>query len=210
MTSLLPALRGKVLIGVCIGNYDKGGHKVSLTMEYYPGEEVKKNQHPVNGWVCPLFNTVNIMEMAGQSYGGLFRRDSLTVKFYVPEGVENVALKYITTGHGGWGGGDEFNQRENTLLLDDEVIMRYTPWRCDCATYRDYNPASGNFWNGISSSDLSRSGWCPGTISHPVYIPLPNLKNGWHVIKVAIPQGPNEGNSRSAWCVSGVLTGDFK
>lgn len=210
VTSLLPALRGKVLIGVCIGNYDKGGHKVSLTMEYYPGEEVKKNQHPVNGWVCPLFNTVNIMEMAGQSYGGLFRRDSLSVRFYVPEGVENVALHYITTGHGGWGGGDEFNQRENTLLLDDEVITRYTPWRCDCAIYRDYNPASGNFWNGISSSDLSRSGWCPGTISHPVFIPLSNLKNGWHVIKVAIPQGPNEGNSRSAWCVSGVLTGVYK
>jgi hypothetical protein len=54
----------------------------------------------------------------------------------------------ITTGHGGWGGGDEFNQKMKVLLVDGRRIWSYIPWRSDCGTYRNFNPASGNFWNG--------------------------------------------------------------
>lgn len=50
-------------------------------------------------------------------------------------------------------------------------------------TYRMLNPSSGNFSDGISSSDLSRSNWCPGTTTNPVYIPL-DLKPGKHVLKI--------------------------
>src|SRR5690606_5957158 len=35
ITELLPCLQGEVLLGVFIGNYDKGGHKVSLRLQYY-------------------------------------------------------------------------------------------------------------------------------------------------------------------------------
>jgi len=89
-------------------------------------------------------------------------------------------------------------------------VFKYTPWRCDCATYREFNPVSGNFWNGVSSSDLSRSGWCPGTATNPVYFDLNDLKPGHHVITVAIPQGADEGSSFSHWMVSGVLLGNKK
>lgn len=206
VSDLSDRLQGDVLIGAFIGNYDGGGHKVSLDLVAYPQDydgDVSKNSR----WSLPLFNTCNVMEMSGQNYGRLFQTDSLTVEFDIPEGVENLRFRYITTGHGGWDGGDEFNPKENTIIIDGEKVFRYTPWRCDCATYRELNPVSGNFWNGVSSSDLSRSGWCPGTATNPVYFDLSDLKPGHHTITVAIPQGEDEGGSFSHWMVSGVLVG---
>lgn len=210
ITELLSELQGEVWIGAFIGNYDKGGHKISLDIKYYPGSQTVRDQESSKKYVSPLFNTLNFMEMAGQNYGTFFDHDSLTVEFVVPEGVSNLKLRYITTGHGGWGGGDEFNQKLNSIFIDGQLAYSFIPWRTDCGTFRKYNPASGNFWNGVTSSDYSRSGWCPGGITDPNYIPLDHLKPGKHVMKVAIPQGPPEGNSFSAWCVSGVLIGDLK
>jgi len=209
VSELSDRLSGDVLIGAFIGNYDGGGHKVSLDLVAYPQDydgDVSKNSR----WSLPLFNTCNVMEMSGQNYGRLFQTDSLTIEFDIPEGVDNVRLRYITTGHGGWDGGDEFNPKENTIIIDGDLVFKYTPWRCDCATYREFNPVSGNFWNGVSSSDLSRSGWCPGTATNPVYFDLSGLKPGHHTITVAIPQGADEGGSFSHWMVSGVLLGNKK
>ena len=150
------------------------------------------------------------MEMAGQAYpDNLFRNDSLSVNFKVDKDIKNAYIRYISTGHGGWGGGDEFNPKLNEIFLDNNRIIAYTPWREDCGSYRILNPASGNFANGLSSSDLSRSGWCPGTVSYPVYVPVGDLKAGEHLLKVAIPVGDPSGNSFSYWCISGVLVGDF-
>lgn len=78
----------------------------------------------------------------------------------------------------------------------------------DCAWFRRFNPASGNFWNGVASSDLSRSGWCPGFAVEPVFIPFPDLAPGRHRIQVSIPMGAPEGDSFSAWNISGVLIGE--
>lgn len=209
ITDLMPLLKDEVWIGAFIGNYDKGGHSVTLQLKYYPGSQTIRAREEPGSWSQPLFNTLNIMEMAGQNYGTLFDTDSLTVEFEIPEGVKNLKLRYITTGHGGWGGGDEFNQKENRIIIDHQVVYYFTPWRTDCGTWRKYNPSSGNFWNGLTSSDYSRSGWCPGSATDPVFIPLDDLQPGKHVIRVAIPQGKPEGGSFSAWCVSGVLTGDL-
>ena len=209
VSELSDRLSGDVLIGAFIGNYDGGGHKVSLDLVGYPQDydgDASKNSR----WSLPLFNTCNVMEMSGQNYGRLFQTDSLKVEFDVPEDVDNLRLRYITTGHGGWDGGDEFNPKENTIIIDGDMVFKYTPWRCDCATYREFNPVSGNFWNGVSSSDLSRSGWCPGTATNPVYFDLSGLKPGHHTITVAIPQGADEGGSFSHWMVSGVLLGNKK
>lgn len=210
VTELLPVLQGERWIGVFIGNYDKGGHKVSLKLKYYPGSTEVSDKPSKKYWVSPLFNTLNVMEMSGQEYGTMFESDSLKVDFIVPEGLKNIHMRYITTGHGGWGGGDEFNQKMNTVLLDNQVLFQFTPWRSDCATFRRFNPASGNFWNGVTSSDYSRSGWCPGTATNPVYYPVYNLTPGKHQVKVAIPMGKNEGGSFSSWNVSGVLIGEFE
>ena len=207
ISELLPRLQGEVWIGIYIGNYDKGGHIASLSFKYHPGyesESVTENKK----WVMPIFNSTNLMEMAGQEYATFFGEDSLTVTVDVPQGVKNLKLRYITTGHGGWGGGDEFNPKLNEIFADGKKIYHFFPWREDCATYRLLNPASGNFGNGLSSSDLSRSNWCPGTLTLPVNIPLPELAPGKHTLQVAIPLGKPEGGSFSFWNVSGVLIGD--
>lgn len=206
ITSFSSLLDGReVYIGVFIGNYDKGGHRIDANITIHNAGA----QAPAGQKVVPLFNTLNIMEMAGQEYGTMFDNDKgLLMEFELKEPVKNAALRYITTGHGGWGRGDEFVPKENTVLLDGQVVFKMVPWREDCGSYRLYNPASGNFNDGLSSSDLSRSNWCPGTVTNPYMISLGNLAPGRHTIQVKIPQGKPEGTSFSAWNVSGVLIGD--
>ncbi|QBQ41832.1 GLPGLI family protein [Sphingobacterium psychroaquaticum] len=202
VSEFLSVMSGKeVYIGTYIGNYDKGGHRVSLELTIHPG-----SSRMASPQVMSIFNTTNVMEMGGQTYATFFSEEKgLEVSFDLPEDTKNLQLRYITTGHGGWGNGDEFVPKENTILLDDKVVFSFTPWRTDCGSYRLYNPVSGNFQNGLSSSDLSRSNWCPGTITNPNYINLGDLKAGKHTIRVKIPQGEPEGSSFSFWNVSGVL-----
>lgn len=196
-------LSGKsVYIGVYIGNYDKGGHEVSLEMTFHPGWDRGMDEAKV----LPLFNTTNVMEMGGQEYPTLFNRKcGLKVRFNLDEDASNVRLRYITTGHGGWGKGDEFVPKENTIYLNGQQVHKFVPWRVDCGSYRLYNPVSGNFVNGLSSSDLSRSNWCPGTVTSPVFISLGDMKAGEYEMEVDIPQGEPEGSSFSYWNVSGLL-----
>ena len=196
----------EVIIGVWIGNYDGGGHKVTLDIKSYPGSDRwdDSSWEGDDEFCKSLFNTCNVLEMAGQNYGKIFGTDSLSVDIYIPE-AKSVRLRYISTGHGGWDGGDEFTPKTNTILIDGKPAFTYTPWRCDCGRYREWNPVSGNFWNGMSSSDYSRSGWCPGTATQPVYFDLSYLEPGIHTITIAIPQGEPLGGSFSHWSVSGVL-----
>ena len=207
ISELTAALDDKeVYIGTFIGNYDKGGHKVSLNITIHPEEE---NAIIKSANVIPLFNSTNVMEMAGQEYGTLFNSNKgLIVTFILDKDLKQAKLRYISTGHGGWENGDEFVPKKNTLYLDEKEIFHFTPWREDCGSYRLYNPASGNFPNGLSSSDYSRSNWCPGMVTNPTYIDLGGLKAGTHTIQVKIPQGAPEGTSFSSWNVSGVLIGE--
>jgi hypothetical protein len=62
----------------------------------------------------------------------------------------------------------------------------------------------------LSSSDLSRSNWCPGTLTPPYVIPLDSLTPGKHTLEVIIEQGDDEGGSFNHWGVTGVLTGTTK
>ena len=195
----------EVWIGMNIGNYDNGGHKVSLNITIHPGYEAKSEDK----LLLPLFNTNNVMEMAGQQYATMFNNEKgLELTFEVPASDKNYRLRYITTGHGGWGNGDEFVPKKNTILVDGKEIFAFVPWRTDCGSYRLSNPASGNFNDGLSSSDLSRSNWCPGTVTPPVYIELGKLSAGKHSMQIKIPQGAPEGTSFSSWNISGVLIAD--
>ena len=205
VTDLLPVLSDKeIWIGANIANYDKGGHKLSVNITIHPEEE----SADTDNFVLPLFNTNNVMEMAGQEYATMFDSEKgLELPFTLASAVKGAKLRYITTGHGGWENGDEFLQKTNTILLDGKQVYSFIPWRTDCGSYRMYNPASGNFNNGLSSSDYSRSNWCPGMTTSPVYIPLGDLAAGEHQIQIKIPQGAREGNSFSSWNVSGVLLG---
>jgi len=206
VSELFPLVNGKeAWVAVFIGNYDKGGHQVSLNITLHNGGSSRETKKVI----LPLFNSTNVMEMAGQEYATMFSSDKgLEVSFMLTKDLKDVKLRYITTGHGGWSNGDEFVPRENTIWLDEKKAFAFTPWRQDCGSYRLSNPASGNFESGLSSSDLSRSNWCPGTVTNPNWISLGNLKAGKHTIKVTIPMGKPEGGSASAWNVSGVLLGD--
>lgn len=210
ITDLLSTFNNQeVWIGTFIGNYDKGGHKVALEITAHLGENSAKIAS--NQFTLPLFNTTNVLEMAGQEYGTLFSDPKgLTVYFTLDKPLQNAKLRYITTGHGGWENGDEFVPKKNTISIDGKEWFSFVPWRQDCGSYRLYNPASGNFANGLSSSDYSRSNWCPGTVTNPVYIDLGNLEAGNHTITIQIPQGLPEGTSFSAWNVSGILLGESK
>lgn len=194
-------------IGMTIGNYDKGGHKVAMNVTIHPGEnEAQESPTVTQNNVLPLFNTVNVLEMLGQNYGSMFNTEKgLEVTFTLDKEVQNAQLKYITTGHGGWENGDEFVPKKNTVSLDGKAVFSFIPWRQDCGSYRLFNPSSGNFADGLSSSDLSRSNWCPGTVTTPIYIDLGDLKAGKHTIQVQIPMGKPEGGSFSSWNVSGCL-----
>lgn len=195
----------EVYIGIFIGNYDQGGHIVSAEATIHRGG---KSVFPTQKSL-PLFNTLNVMEMAGQNYGSLFSDEKgLVVRFDLKEDWNNAYLRLITTGHGGWENGDEFLAKENTVYLNDKKVFQLAPWRTDCGSYRMMNPASGNFENGLSSSDYNRSNWCPGTVTPPYYIQLGNLKAGKHQLQIIIPQGEKEGNSFSFWSVSGILLGE--
>ena len=212
VSDLAPLLQGDVLIGVWIGNYDAGGHIVSLDLKSYPNDYTVPDSCGEKHYIRALFNTCNVLEMAGQNYGKLFATDSLSTwgGVWIPKNAKRVLLRYISTGHGGWGEGDEFVPKQNTILIDAKPAFTHTPWRQDCGCYRDLNPVSGNFWNGLSSSDFSRSGWCPGTATQPVYFDLTPWADGReHTLTVAIPQGKPVEGMFSHWAVSGVLIVEY-
>jgi len=206
ITELASAISDQeVYVGTFIGNYDKNGHEVSLELTVHPGFDNKQGLKKL----LPIFNTTNVMEMGGQEYGTMFDKEKgLEVTFELKEDASNVQLRYVTTGHGGWGNGDEFVPKTNSLFLNGTALFSYTPWRNDCGSYRLSNPASGNFSNGLSSSDLSRSNWCPGTVTYPIFLAIGDLKAGKHTVRVQIPQGESEVTSFSSWNVSGVLLYD--
>ncbi len=212
VSDLAPLLQGDVLIGVWIGNYDAGGHIVSLDLKSYPNDYTVPDSCGERTYIRALFNTCNVLEMAGQNYGKLFATDSLNTwgGVWIPKNAKRVLLRYISTGHGGWDEGDEFVPKQNTILIDGKVAFTHTPWRQDCGCYRDLNPVSGNFWNGLSSSDFSRSGWCPGTATQPVYFDLSPWADGKeHTLTVAIPQGKPVEGMFSHWAVSGTLIVEY-
>ncbi|MBK3519898.1 peptide-N-glycosidase F-related protein [Carboxylicivirga marina] len=207
VTQLIPSNEKSLWVGVYVSNYSRAGHRVSLDFEFFPSFSNTPSSN--SRFVEPLFSTINTMEVQGQLAGHFFGTDTLKMTFEIPEDMKNLELLYTTTGHGGWGGGDEFNPKLNQVFIDGEEVFEIIPWRTDCATYRLLNPASGNFANGLSSSDLSRSNWCPGTLTSPFRIPLNTLTPGSHTLQVVIDQGEQAGRSFNYWGVTGVLVGNF-
>ena len=90
VSDLRQYLQGDVYIGAFIGNYDGGGHKITLDLKAYPESYEWSGDINEDYWTLPLFNTCNVMEMSGQNYGKLFETDSLTVTFTVPEGLTSL------------------------------------------------------------------------------------------------------------------------
>ncbi|QFQ13150.1 N-glycanase [Pseudoprevotella muciniphila] len=221
ITDRLPLLQDSVYIGLAIDSWLKAGYKATVTLTVT--ESTLKADKAPKRRVLPLLNTIQYF---GQEYCDIFARRHLEVPFALPSTAKNVTLHYVTTGHGGQEGGDEFSPCENVISLDGNEVKRFTPWRNDCASFRRFNPSTG-VWlkqrdvqyighargehkiieEPIASSDLSRSGWCPGSDVPPVNISLGTLVKGNHSLNIAIPKAqPMSDNNQNHWLISAWLT----
>lgn len=223
VTDRLPELEGEVWVGIWIDTWTGEGYEVSAELMFKESEvaqDLKKQRR-----VLPLANTVYYL--GPQSIPNFFHKKDLEVPFTLPKGAKNVRLHYVTTGHGGHSGGDEFVKKENILKVDGEVVHRFIPWRDDCASFRRFNPSTG-VWlipdtasyiaskgkyetkpieERLASSDLSRSNWCPGSQVPAVVVDLPQLKGGQHTLAVSIPEAqPVDGDKLNHWLVSAYVT----
>lgn len=221
ITDLSSLLEDEVYVGVFIDTWTKEGYKVNTTLTFT--ESNIKGDKKTKTHVIPLINTVYYV---GQKHPDIFSRQDVEVPFTLSPKAKNVRLKYITTGHGGHSGGDEFRPQTNILYVDNAEVLNETPWRTDCASFRRFNPTSG-VWlrkreiafiarNGaretkeieepLASSDLSRSNWCPGSDVPPFEVELPNIKHGNHILKISIPEStPIDNDKLNHWLVSAYL-----
>lgn len=210
-----------VYIGVTIDTWTKAGYEVDLQLlveqSTLKADKAKATE---------VRSLVNTYLYVGQSHCDLFSRQPLIVPLTLTQTAKNARLYYIVSGHGGHSGGDEFRPCENVLRWNDREVLRFTPWRTDCASFRRFNPSTG-VWlkerevtyitaegkrgrkvieEPIASSDLSRSNWCPGSDVPPEMVALGTLSAGTHRLSIAIPQSqPKEGNRLNHWLVSAWL-----
>ncbi len=216
----IPLFTQELYVGVYIDTWTKEGYDVSLDLIATHGSATPTAGRRV---LLPLLNTAPYL---GQELPDVFAHRSLSIPFTLPKKARRVLLHYVVTGHGGHSGGDEFVPRENIVTLDGNEVLRFTPWRNDCAAFRRYNPSTG-VWlrtrevryigsdgrglktieEPIASSDLSRSNWCPGSAVEPRVIRLNEVGEGRHVLRISIPEAqPAVDNQLNHWIVSAWLT----
>lgn len=216
VSQLASELQGDILIGVWLDTWTPEGYEISVELEY-SGRPLPAPK------VMPIVNTVYY---AGQKHPDLFSFHPLKAQFELPMDAKSVKLYYITTGHGGHSGGDEFIKLKNVITVDNKKVLDTIPWRDDCASFRRFNPSSGvwikkdsaRFYNDkgdreikeieerLASSDLSRSNWCPGSKVEPMVVDLGDLKEGRHEMSIAIDATPIDGDKLNHWLVSAYVT----
>lgn len=220
VTDFYQTLTDGAYIGIWIDSWTKEGYEVDVEIE-------AKERYTKRKGIISLANTIYYGK--DQSIPGFFAEGNFEVDFELEQPLKNVTLKYITTGHGGHSGGDEFVETANSLYLDDKQVLDTVPWRVDCASFRRFNPSSGvwliedsaNYidWEAKkykvklieerqASSDLSRSNWCPGSMVEPYAIQLGQMEAGSHRLSIAIPAQPIKDNELNHWLVSAYLVYD--
>lgn len=220
ITNLYSALEGEVYVGIYIDTWTSEGYLASLDLQIteskVPEDKLTQTE------VLPIINT---MPYVGQGIPDIFARKNIEAEFTIPKNAKNVRLEYITTGHGGHSGGDEFTKQLNVVKVDGQTVLSFVPWRSDCASFRRFNPSTG-VWlkkrtasfigkNGyeekeieeaLGSSDLSRSNWCPGSDVLPKSVDLSNLKAGKHTISFSVPSAQAaDGDKLNHWLISAYL-----
>jgi hypothetical protein len=200
-------------VGVYIDTWTAEGYTLSasITMD----ESDLPCDVALEQWTRPLLNTTKLAH--DQRPFTAFPDGPLTVPFTLDAPAQGATLDFLTTGHGGHAGGDEFTEQKHILLLDGDTLKRWTPWRNDCSAYRRFNPTSG-FWPStyvvrgdtleerVASSDLSRSNWCPGEDVKPLRLPLGNLEAGDHTLEIAIPGAqPWTDSTFNFWNIAATL-----
>lgn len=221
----LPLLADSVWVGVYIDTWTKEGYTLTATLHV-----VRGSTSGVRGRraIMPLLNTTPYL---GQPIPDVFAHQAVKLPFMLPRGAKRVQLYLITTGHGGHSGGDEFEPREHLVSLvqgrDTARLAQFTPWRTDCAAFRRFNPSTGvwlrsrdiahigskggevtRIQEGLASSDLSRSNWCPGSHVEPLRLALHGVRARQpYTIVLSIPEAqPALGDKLNHWLVSAWLT----
>ena len=220
ITDRFSCLEGEAYVGIFIDTWTEQGYLASMQLDFKESKLACDKR--VKEHVLPLVNTVYYI---GQEYPDIFARKPLVTTFNLPEKARNVRLKYIVTGHGGHSGGDEFTPNENILSVDGKTVLKFTPWRDDCAAFRRFNPGTGvwliprkssyigkegyeekDIEEPLASSDLSRSNWCPGSDVWPEEVTLDKIGAGKHSFSIDIPKAqPVEGEKMNHWLVSAYL-----
>lgn len=220
ITDLESLVTGTFYVGVWIDSWTSEGYEFDLELTY-------SNRKQRKVFVMPLVNTVPYV--GGQQIPDNFAHNDLEKTINLKKDIKNVKLHYITTGHGGHSGGDEFIKIKNSVYFNNTLVLDTIPWRDDCASFRRFNPTSG-VWlrkdsasyidsktrsyqikeieERIASSDLSRSNWCPGSSVEPMIVDLGDLKAGTHSLKIKIPATPVDGDKLNHWLVSTYITYD--
>jgi hypothetical protein len=209
---------GTFYLGIWVDSWTEEGYGVDVSLTYSNRPLSKRK-------VLPLVNTIAYVN--GQSLPDFFAIQDLKQLFNLKKEAKNVKLHYITTGHGGHSGGDEFIKIKNSVYMDNQLVLDSIPWRDDCASFRRFNPTSG-VWlkkdsakyidfeakkymikeieERIASSDLSRSNWCPGSMVEPIVVDLGNMNAGDHELKIQIPATKADKDKLNHWLVSAYLT----
>ena len=220
ITDLESLVTGTFYVGVWIDSWTAEGYEFDLELIYSNRKQKKFS-------VMALVNTIPYV--GGQQIPDNFAHKELEKIFLLKKNIKNVKLHYITTGHGGHSGGDEFIKLKNSVYFDNKLVLDTIPWRDDCASFRRFNPTSGvwlkkdsvSYINSktnkydikeieerLASSDLSRSNWCPGSSVEPMVVKLNDLKAGSHMLRIKIPATPVDGDKLNHWLISAYLTYD--
>jgi hypothetical protein len=129
----------------------------------------------------------------------------------VPIGLSRIELRYLVSGHCTDGrGADEFETKDNVVLVDGVEALRVRPWRDDCLQFRAINPYCRRWSDGSWSSDYDRSGWCPGDAVAPMAFDLTGLlAPGEHTIGVTVEnvRPRDEDGNHGYWRISAYLLG---
>ncbi len=195
---LAPMLKGEVNISAFVDTWVEDGWVVDFSLSFTEVDTLTESS-----WnFAALFNPGLTREQVDEAY------PSAAVN--IPPSQERVMLTYYVSGHATDGtDADEFESKDNVISIDDNEIHRYKPWRDDCRNFRDRNPTSGK-WGDVWSSDLDRSGWCPGDIVYPLILDVSDqLSSGQHNISYWIEDiRPKDGTGNYGyWRVSSFLTG---
>jgi len=218
ISQLASEVSNTFFVGVWIDSWTKEGYMVDLSLIY-------SNRPRKTVQVRSLVNTITYVN--GQSLPDFFANTTLEQSFELKKNVKKATLYYLTTGHGGHSGGDEFIKIKNSLRFNNKLVLDTVPWRDDCASFRRFNPTSG-VWlkkdsasyidfeakaykikeieERIASSDLSRSNWCPGSYVKPYVVELGDLNAGKHTIQISIPATAAYDDKLNHWLVSAYIT----
>ena len=113
ITPLESLVTGTFYVGVWIDSWTAEGYDFDLELNYSDRKQQKVK-------VMPLVNTIPYV--GGQKIPDNFAHKELEKTIILKKNAKNVKLYYITTGHGGHSGGDEFIKIKNSVYFNNKLF----------------------------------------------------------------------------------------